>query len=236
MNNAINILHSIPHILVVDDDEKLRKLLARYLNEQGLVVTCAANAEDARAKLQFFKYDAMVLDMMMPNQTGIEFMQTANIPLPPTLMLTAMGEVSDRIKGLEAGADDYLSKPFEPKELVLRLQKIINRTKISHSPQQTINFGDFSLDLNKKRLHQNGDIVHLTEAEMAMLLLLASNVNQVVAREKLLQNIAQNGGSEENNLRAVDVLITRIRRKIEADPARPIYLQTARGEGYILRN
>jgi two-component system phosphate regulon response regulator OmpR len=230
----INILHNIPHILVVDDDVRLRNLLARYLNEQGWVVTCACDADDARLKLNFFKYDAMVLDVMMPKQTGIQFLQNASSPMPPALMLTAMGEVDDRIKGLEAGADDYLSKPFEPKELVLRLQKIINRTKINQISYKIVNFGDFSLDLIKRRLTQNGSVVHLTEGELATLVILAENLNQIVAREVLLRNITQNGGTEENNLRAVDVLITRIRRKIEPDPSRPIHLQTARGEGYTL--
>lgn len=224
----------IPHILVVDDDLRLRNLLARYLKEQGLVATCAANAADASHKLQFFRYDAMVLDVMMPKMSGIEFMQTYGNKLPPILMLTAMGEVDDRIKGLEAGADDYLTKPFEPKELVLRLQKIIKRTQ-NIGRTNLINFGDFALDLTKKHLSKAGEAIYLTDSEMNMLELLASSLNQVVSRERLMQNINNNGGSDENNLRAVDVLITRLRRKIEPDPSRPLHLQTARGEGYVLR-
>ncbi len=226
-------LNLIPHILVVDDDVRLRKLLARYLSEQGLMVTCAADADDARAKLRFFKYDAMVLDMMMPRETGVTFLSRDGANLPPTLMLTAMNEAHDRIAGLEAGADDYLAKPFEPKELVLRLQKIIKRTKIIAPQNTALRFGDYELDISKNRLSKHDIAVHLTESEMSLLLLLAKHVNKPLSREDILQHVASE--AEENNLRTADVLITRLRRKIEPDPSRPLHLVTIRGEGYMLR-
>jgi two-component system phosphate regulon response regulator OmpR len=228
----MEIIHTIPHILVVDDDVRLRKLLARYLSEQGLMVTCASDANDARIKLKFFKYDAMVLDMMMPHETGIAFLSKEQ-HLPPTLMLTAMGAADDRIAGLEAGADDYLSKPFEPKELVLRLQKIVKRTKNINPQHQTIKFGDYELDLSKQRLSKAGAQIYLTDGEFSLLLLLAKNLDKPLSRQDILQHVAIE--TQENNLRTADVLITRLRKKIENDPSRPIHLVTIRGEGYVLR-
>ncbi len=231
---------TIAHILVVDDDLRLRKLIARYLGEHGLMVTCACDADDARAKLRFFKYDAIVLDVMMPRETGLQFLQSLfnmgndTKQLPPVLMLTAMGEAHDRITGLEAGADDYLPKPFEPKELVLRLQKLIKRTQITVHKNMVIMFGDYHLNCEKKLLNYAGKAVHLTEGEMILLLLLAKNLNQPMAREDILQHIS--GDIDDGNSRMVDVLITRLRKKIEPDPARPLHLITIRGEGYMLRS
>jgi two-component system, OmpR family, phosphate regulon response regulator OmpR len=226
-----------PHLLVVDDDVRLRQLLTRYLAEQGWHVTCAANADDARHKMRLFTVDLMILDMMMPKETGIEFMRhlAQTPPVPPILMLTAMGEAIDRITGLEAGADDYLPKPFEPRELVLRIQKILARTKkIIPREDELIMFGEFRLDLKKKRLFRGADPVHITESEMDILCLLGASLNVAVTRDTLSRAISSE--EEEPNPRSVDVLITRLRRKIEPEPSRPVYLQTVRGEGYALRH
>jgi two-component system, OmpR family, phosphate regulon response regulator OmpR len=226
----------IPHLLVVDDDARLRDLLARYLSEHGWLVTTAKNVADARVKLRYFQYDLIVLDVMMPGETGLQFAgafrQEHNTPI---LMLTAMGEASDRIAGLEAGADDYLSKPFEPRELLLRTERILARTLPKEAPKsQRIRFGAFELDVAARRLWQAGSPVHMTESEMAILLVLAEHLNTPVSRERLSESLASH--DEEPNPRSADVMVTRVRKKIEAEPSKPTYLQTVRGEGYILRS
>jgi two-component system phosphate regulon response regulator OmpR len=226
-------LRALPHILVVDDDVRLCKLIARYLRDKGWMVTCAHDATQAREALSWFKIDAMVLDVMMPQETGLAFLHTTSIA-PPTLMLTAMGEAEHRIAGLEAGADDYLSKPFEPKELVLRLQKLIQRTKRYEIRNDAVHFGDYLCEMDKKRLLKGGVMVHLTDAEMGLLILLARHINHTVTRESILQEMG--GEQDEQQTRMVDVLVTRLRKKIEADPARPLHLITIRGVGYCLRN
>ena len=226
----------IPHILVVDDDGRLRDLLARYLGEQGWLVTTAKNVADARSKLSYFEVDLIVLDVMMPGQSGLEFAQMLRKEgqSTPILMLTAMGEAAQRIEGLEAGADDYLSKPFEPRELVLRVQRMLARTmQKSDAASPFITFGSYRLDPQTRRLLRGDAPVHLTESEMNLLLVLAQRLNQAVSREELSDALATS--EEEPNPRTADVMVTRLRKKIEAEPARPLYLQTVRGEGYILR-
>jgi two-component system phosphate regulon response regulator OmpR len=233
MRPTLDELRALPHILVVDDDVRLCGLIARYLRDKGWMVTAAHNAAQAREVLACFIIDAMVLDVMMPQETGLAFLQTC-ADAPPTLMLTAMGEAEHRIAGLEAGADDYLPKPFEPKELVLRLQKLLQRTKRVEKPSHMIRFGLYQLDIEKKRLLKNTELVHLTEAEMGLLLLLARHMNQSVTRERILQEMG--GEQDEQQTRMVDVLVTRLRKKIELDPARPVHLTTMRGAGYCLRD
>jgi two-component system, OmpR family, phosphate regulon response regulator OmpR len=233
MNNAPPL---IPHILVVDDDGRLRDLLARYLGEHGWLITTAKHAADARVKLAYFTVDLIVLDGMMPKESGIQFAESLRKEPnpPPILMLTAMGEAHQRIAGLEAGVEDYLTKPFEPRELLLRLQRILSRTmpKIDPTPA-LIRFGAFQLDALARRLTHADTPVHLTESEMNLLLVLAAYLNQPVSRERLSEAVA---GEEEPNPRSADVIVTRLRKKIEAEPARPLYLQTVRGEGYALRS
>ncbi len=227
----------IPHILVVDDDARLRELLARYLGEQGWLVTVAKHAADARVKLSYFQADLIVLDLMMPGESGLALAQSLRVSgqSAPILMLTAMGEAAERIAGLEAGADDYLSKPFEPKELLLRARRILERTMHkSDAASPFITFGDYRLDVQARRLMRGVSPVHLTESEMNLLLVLAEQLNRPVSREALSEAIAS--GEEEPNSRSADVLVTRLRKKIETEPARPLYLQTVRGEGYALRS
>ncbi|HEX7924965.1 MAG TPA: response regulator transcription factor [Bradyrhizobium sp.] len=218
------------HILVVDDDRRLRDLLQRYLSENGFRVTTAGDAATARAKLGSLAFDLIVLDVMMPGESGLDFtadLRKTNNPVP-ILLLTAMGEAEDRIRGFERGADDYLSKPFEPRELVLRIGNILKRTA---PPQVTvveqIAFGPYIFHIERSELRQGEEIIHLTDREREMLRILASAPGETVPRGELTS-----GGTV--NERAVDVQINRLRRKIEHDPANPLFLQAVRGIGYRL--
>ncbi|MBI1237047.1 MAG: response regulator [Alphaproteobacteria bacterium] len=220
----------IPHILVIDDDDRLRTLLGKFLSEQGFMVTAVASAEDARRKLAWFIFDALVLDVMMPRESGLELLASLDEGhRPPVLMLSAMGEAQDRIKGLETGADDYLPKPFEPKELVLRLQALLRRSASGREAKRNIMFGPFNFDLTTGQLMRGEETIYLTSNEVAMLRLLAAAAGDPVSREKLAQAIP--GAASE---RSVDVQITRLRKKIEESEGRPMHLQTVRGAGYVL--
>ena len=230
---AIGHPEELVHILVVDDDHRLRRLLNKYLSDQNWIVTEAEDAKDARAKLDFFVFDAMVLDVMMPGETGIAFAKSiAEVEHPPILMLTAMDETDDRIAGLEAGVDDYLAKPFEPRELVLRLQAIMKRTRAQRSHKAHIVFGSFMFDKESETLCHDGVPIYLTSAESKIMALLAGAVNEPFSREKLAQVISTD--SEQVSERSVDVHMSRLRKKCERNPARPVYLQTVRGLGYRL--
>ncbi len=231
-----DLLPTITHLLIVDDDTRLRNLLERYLKRQKWIVTAAKHAKEARDFLRYCSVDLIVLDVMMPGETGLEFAKSLRNAqdTTPILMLTAMGEGHQRIDGLESGADDYLTKPFEPRELVLRIERILQRTKPLSLQTSAIHFGACELDIEQKRLLQQGKPLHLTESEMTLLCYLAEHINESVSRETLGQLL---GSAEENiNSRSVDVMITRIRRKIEPNSSRPTYLQTVRGQGYILRS
>ena len=216
-----------PHILVVDDDDRLRGLLGRYLRDQGFRVSEAADAAQAGRRIAWFAFDAMVLDVMMPGQTGVEFLASLNGSAPPTLMLSAMGEADDRILGLEKGAEDYLVKPFEPKELVLRIRTILRRNAAQQEAVR-MRFGDFLFDLATGQLKRGEETVALTSSEVAFLKLLAENAGTPVSREELAR-LMPSGGNE----RSVDVQITRLRKKI-GDEGKPLHLQTVRGAGYVL--
>lgn len=218
-----------PHILVVDDDARLRDLLKTFLQEQSLSVTAASDAVDAARKMQLFIFDLIVLDVMMPGMTGIEFAGTLPDDAPPILLLTAMAETQDRIAGLEAGADDYLAKPFDPRELVLRIQSILRRTRTAEKQQERIHFGEYRYDSIQARLTRNGELVALTTGEGQLLKALVDNAGQAVTRAALAQ-ILGSGANE----RSVDVQITRLRKKIEDDSSRPLFIQTVRGSGYML--
>lgn len=218
----------MPHILVVDDDERLRDLLRQYLSDQGFFVSTARDAAAAREKLGFFAVDGMVLDVMMPGETGLQLAASLGRAAPPTLMLTAMGEASDRIAGLEAGVEDYLVKPFEPKELVLRLRNILQRGK--PAMVQAIRFGGFRFELASQKLFHGMEPVYLTSAEALCMKALAEQAGTPVSREKLAELGLQGKGNE----RSVDVQINRLRKKIEPVPGRPVYIQTVRGAGYVL--
>lgn len=222
------------HILIVDDDQRLRKLLGKYLRDQGWHVTEAEDAADARIKLAVFSFDVMVLDVMMPRETGVDFaksLRSEALSFPPILMLTAMGEAQDRIAGLEAGVDDYLAKPFEPRELVLRIQTILRRMQSQKQEQEALHFGVFSFDIDSARLTKSGEDIYLTESEAALLQSLADASGTSVSREQL----ASMSGGTISSERSVDVQINRLRKKIEQDPSRPSYIQTVRGSGYMLR-
>jgi two-component system phosphate regulon response regulator OmpR len=223
-----------PHILVIDDDKRLRDLIARYLTEQGYRVTAAVNAADARAKLAGITFDLLVVDIMMPGESGLELTQSLReTSLVPILLLTAMGESTDRITGLETGADDYLVKPFEPRELVLRIKSILKRAGARIERQTSVGavkFGPFVFELDKRRLFKAGDPVHLTEAEAELLYQLARRAGEPVSREELSPQ-----GDESGDSRLIDVQMTRLRRKIEDDPRFPRYLVTVRGRGYMLQ-
>lgn len=220
---------SAAHILVVDDDQRLRDLLGRFLSESGFIVMTACDAADARRKLSSITVDLIILDRMMPGESGLDFaadLQHSGIPI---LMLTAMGEVEDRIAGLERGVDDYLVKPFEPRELVLRINNILKRAPQPDTAPREVRMGDKVFDLERSELLADGEPVRLTEAEAALLAALASRPGVSVTREAL---ISMTGAAA--NDRAVDVQVMRLRRKIERDPRDPRYLQTVRGKGYVL--
>ncbi|WP_299624992.1 response regulator [Pelagibius sp.] len=219
------------HILVVDDDTRLRDLLQRFLSDQGFRVTTAVDAADARAKLAAFAFDLLVLDIMMPGESGLELTQTLrHDSAVPILLLTAMNETEDRIAGFECGADDYLPKPFEPRELVLRIHAILRRVPADvPKPSARITFGAFSFDLDREELTRDGDFVRLTAAEASLLKALARRAGEPITRQDLSEESQVSG-----NARTIDVQVTRLRRKIEADPKFPRYLQTVRGTGYVL--
>jgi len=223
-----------PHILVVDDDTRLRELLKSFLSRSGFRVSTAGHAAEARERLQALDFDLIVLDVMMPGETGLEFAaelrRTDDVPI---LMLTAMGEPKDRIAGLETGVDDYLGKPFEPRELLLRIQNVLRRNRPAAAAlgdsQRNVSFGPFQFDLELGELTHKGKRVSLTDAETALLRALAGRLGEVLSRETLCKSI----GAAVNE-RAIDVQVTRLRRKIEPDPSFPRYLRTVRGQGYRL--
>jgi two-component system, OmpR family, phosphate regulon response regulator OmpR len=221
-----------PHLLVVDDDARLGELLRRYLSDSGFRVTIAANAREARANLASFSFDLVVLDVMMPGESGLDLTRALRREgRVPILLLTAMAEPEDRVNGLEQGADDYVSKPFEPRELVLRIRNILQRRPATDAAPTEIRFGGCRFDLGRSQLFRGGDIVHLTAAEAGLLSTLAHKVGQAVSREELSLTAQFSG-----NVRNVDVQMTRLRRKIERDPRFPRYLQTVRGTGYVLKS
>ncbi len=220
-----------PHILVVDDDTRLRALLEKYLVEQGFRVTGAKDGADARAKMQSFAFDLMVVDVMMPGETGLELTRDLRRDNDvPILLLTARGETADRIAGLESGADDYLTKPFEPRELVLRVNAILRRTQEPAAPgDEIVRFGEFAFDPARQELHRAGQFVRLTAAESSLLQVLARRRGEAVSREELSAESQVLGAG-----RAIDVQVTRLRRKIEQNPKFPRYLRAVRGVGYSL--
>jgi two-component system phosphate regulon response regulator OmpR len=219
------------HILVVDDDSRLRQLLSRYLNENGYMVSTAADAAEARRQLASMEFDLIVLDVMMPGENGIDLTRGLRRDNDvPILLLTAMGDTKDRIIGLDAGADDYIGKPFEPRELLLRIASVLRRSSREAPREATrIRFGRFSFDLDRQELSEEGNVVYLTTAEATLLAILAHHAGETLSRE----DMAELSGSA-GNLRTVDVQITRLRKKIEDDPRMPRHLQTVRGRGYVL--
>jgi len=218
-----------PHLLVVDDDRRIRDLLLRFLLAEGYRVTTAETAAEARAKLGGLSFDLLILDVMMPGETGFELARAIRVSSGvPILMLTARDEAENRIKGLELGADDYLSKPFEPRELLLRIANILKRQLPAGPPIESVRFGDFVFHIGRGELRRGEEIVHLTDREREMLGALAARPGETVPR------LALAGNGHGVNERAVDVQVNRLRRKIERDPANPLIVQTVRGIGYRL--
>ena len=218
-----------PHLLIVDDDRRIRDLLSRFLRGEGYRVTTADNASDARAKLDGLKFDLLVLDVMMPGETGFDFAKAIRRnSAVPILMLTARDEKESRIAGLEIGADDYVAKPFEPRELSLRIANILKRASPPPTPPaESARFGPYVYHLARGDLRQGDEVIHLTDREREMLRILANARGETVQRGALT-------GNGTVNERAVDVQINRLRRKIEIDPANPLIVQTVRGIGYRL--
>lgn len=218
------------HVLVVDDDRRLRDLLARFLKENGYRVTTAAHAAEARAKIENIIFDALVLDVMMPGESGFDLARSIRSSSQiPILMLTARAEAEDRVTGLEIGADDYLPKPFVPRELLLRLGNVLKRTAAAaeEARPDSIRFGPFSFRFDRGELRRDEELIRITEREREILTILGSQTSGQVSRDDL-------SGSDGANERTVDVQINRLRRKIETDPANPVFLQTVRGVGYRL--
>jgi|TARA_B100002003_G_C14109157_1_gene533466 two-component system phosphate regulon response regulator OmpR len=216
------------HVLVVDDDDGIRNLVKQYLNENNFLVTTAISAEDAVQKINLIKFDLIVLDIMMPGKNGLEFTienkQKINTPI---ILLTAKGEASERVEGLEVGADDYLAKPFEPKELILRIKNILNKTK-SKNIKRVIDFGNITIDLNKHLIFKNDKEFKINNTEKTILEEMVNSPGKTFSREEI------GGIINLDKERSIDVIITRLRKKIEIDPKNPKYLQTLRGEGYVL--
>jgi len=220
-----------PHILVIDDDRRLSDLLRKYLSDNGFRVTVAAEAGEARQRMSGLRFDLLVLDRMMPGESGLDFAKSVRTTdSVPILMLTAMDEVDARIDGLEAGVDDYLAKPFEPRELLLRIQMILRRSEEAAVPTARIRLGQVEYDPVRESLTLDGDPLRLTSAEASLLSALSEEPGAILSRDELTQRCAIEGGE-----RAIDVQVTRLRRKIEPDPRVPQYLQTVRGRGYVLR-
>ncbi len=221
-----------PHILIVDDDDKLRALLVQFLRAEGFITTAAEHADEARAVLQLLTPDMVVLDVMMPRERGtVLAKQLRDADGPPVLLLTALGEAEDRIGGLESGADDYLVKPFQPKELLLRIRNILSRTQKPVSEARAVRFGAFIFHPHSGKLVQNDVPVYLTSSELGCLRALAEAAGKPVSREILADaSMEAHGG----NARSVDVQINRLRKKIEANPSKPLYIQTVRHAGYAL--
>ena len=218
----------IAHILVVDDDEGIRSLVKRYLNEKNYLVTTANSAEIALEKIRLIKFDLIILDIMMPGKSGLDFLKEHKKDIStPVILLTAKGEPDERIEGLEMGADDYLPKPFEPKELDLRIKNIINKTKENNS-KRIVEFAKVKIDLNKQIIFQNNLEFKINITEKTILEKMISNPGKVFAREEIGKLI------DLNKERSIDVIITRLRKKIEIDPKNPKFLQTIRGAGYVL--
>jgi two-component system phosphate regulon response regulator OmpR len=223
------IIEEKKHILVVDDDDRIRELIKEYLERNDFYITTTRDAEDAKNKIKLIKFDLIILDIMMPGQNGLELTKEIKLTSDqPIILLTAMGETSDRVSGLETGADDYLPKPFEPKELLLRIKNILKRIKKNKNLNPILKFGNIKVDLDKMSITSKEGDIKLNSAEKALLEIMILSVGRVFQREQISKIV------KLTKERAVDVMITRLRQKIEPDPKNPKYLQTVRGNGYVL--
>jgi len=224
------------HLLIVDDDQRIRTLLAKYLNKNGYLATTARDAAHARRLLAGLEFDMLIIDVMMPGENGFDFTRHLRQTLTtPIMLLTARGDASDRITGLEAGADDYLPKPFEPQELLLRVNAILRRTPMESqqpSPPKNLHLGAFRYDISRSELWQDEELIRLTSTENALMKIFAAQPGETMSRTRLVEALGQGNSTAQD--RAIDVQVTRLRRKIEADPKSPRYLQTVRGAGYMI--
>ncbi|MEP3787182.1 response regulator [Ascidiaceihabitans sp.] len=224
------------HLLIVDDDERIRVLLQKFLMKNGFLVTAARDAAHARRILSGLDFDMMILDVMMPGEDGISLCKSIReTNATPIVLLTAKGETDNRIEGLEAGADDYLPKPFEPKELLLRINAVLRRmpeTPAEDTVPKILHLGDIRYDMERGEMWQGEDLVRLTATEMQLMKLFSAKPGEPISRAQLVEDLGRDRGQAQE--RAVDVQITRLRRKIEANPKQPRYLQTVRGAGYML--
>ncbi len=219
---------ALEHILVVDDDDRIRFLIAKFLKEYGYIVSAAKNIKECEEYLNEFVFDLIILDTMMPGESGIEFLKRSKDFLKtPIIMLTALGNVDDRINGLESGADDYLAKPFEPKELLLRIQKILRRSESKKQSKFCV-FGEYIFDIESSNLKKNSHHIHLTTNESKILRILAARPGEIVSRDEIIDCFLG------VNVRTIDVIVARIRAKIEGATKTPQYLQTIRNQGYVL--
>lgn len=221
----------LKHILVVDDDTRLRSLLQRFLRENHFLVSTAKDADEARSMMEQYRFNLLIVDIMMPKESGLEFLaKLRQESAVPVIMLTAMGDVEDRITGLERGADDYVAKPFEPKELLLRIASILKRAPVEKKENQKLDLGLCIFDMQSKELvSKQGNLLHITPVEQSLLSVLGAKSGQVFSREKLSEILGAG-----QSPRSIDVQITRLRKKIEKDSKNPRYLQTLRGKGYML--
>ena len=229
-------IHTDPHLLIVDDDERIRTLLKKFLMRNGFLVTAAREAEHARRVLAGLDFDLIVLDVMMSGEDGLSLCRSIReTSSTPILLLTAKGETGNRIEGLEAGADDYLPKPFEPKELLLRINAILRRvpdTTAQDTAPKVMSLGPIRYDMERGEMWQGDDLVRLTATEMQLMKIFSARPGEAISRSKLVEELGRDRGQAQE--RAVDVQITRLRRKIEDNPKQPRYLQTVRGAGYML--
>jgi len=228
-----------PHLLIVDDDERIRGLLQKFLIRNGFLVSSARDAAHARRILSGLEFDLIVMDVMMPGEDGVSLTRALRETMQtPILLLTAKGETNDRVLGLEAGADDYLPKPFEPKELLLRINAILRRmpeVSLKDTAPKVIHMGAVRYDIERGEMWHGEDLVRLTATESQLMRIFSATPGEPVSRMKLVEELGRGGGAAgQAQERAVDVQITRLRRKLEADPKQPRYLQTVRGSGYLL--
>ncbi|WPX96609.1 response regulator transcription factor [Candidatus Bandiella euplotis] len=216
------------HILIVDDDDEIRELLSEYLQRHEYAVSVASDTKAAEALIDTFQFDVIILDVLMPGETGVEFLKRRNNLKTPVIMLTALGDVDDRINGLESGAEDYMAKPFEPKELLVRVKKLIARFQNTSLIEKTVKFGDYEFDWENKKLLQNGNKIQLTTNQRDLMYIFIKNIGIVMNREEIAKQLCH------VNIRTIDTQITRLRSKIEKDPKNPEFLQTVRNQGYVL--
>jgi len=229
----------MPHLLVVDDDERIRELLSKYLKRSGFLISAARDAAHARRLLAGLEFDLIVLDVMMPGEDGVSLTRSLRQTMStPILLLTARDETKDRIAGLEAGADDYLGKPFEPKELLLRINAILRRMpepEAEVAKPKVLNMGNVRYDIDRGEMRDSSGTVRLTGTEVQLMRIFSASPGEPISRMRLVEELGRGAGKDgQAQERAVDVQITRLRRKIEDDPKQPRYLQTVRGEGYML--